>query len=236
MDVFPEPGAGWTKHRMHPYLSSRPGEAGFVDFRQQPERIPEVLEDYRPHADQPAVRTFFEFLRWINGPESVLETCDCALQGPDKVKSPKESRFPWVLHGRVMMMHREPGANCIEGAPTIFIQHLYGQLQRVDALAPLRDVSAGLSLCSVLYRDRCLAQPAADGTLAAGPYDPGLGQHVMVTFRAHGHSHPEVWQKLYEFYGFLWIACRRTSDHFQPLGGFLPVTPDAATTTCAGHD
>ena len=190
MDVFPEPDAAWTKHRIHPYIASRPGEAGFVNFRQQPERIPEVLEDYLPHADQPAVRTFFEFLRWINGPESVLETCDCALRGPEKAKSPKKAKSPWVLHGRVMLMHREPGANCVEGAPTIFIKHLYEQLQLVDAPAPLQDVSAGLALCSVLYRDRCLSQPAADESLSAGPYDPGLGQHVLLKFRAHGHSRP----------------------------------------------
>lgn len=225
MDVFPEPGAAWSKHRMHPYISTRKGEAGFVDFRQQPERIPEVLEDYRLHAAQPAVQTFFEFLRWINGPDSVLETCDCALQGPEKPKPSRLSKLPLVLHGRVMLMHREPGANCIEGAPTAFIKHLYEQLQSVDAAAPLRDVSAGLALCSVLYRDRCQAEPAEDGTLTAGPYDPGLGQHVMVTFRAHGHSRPEVWERLDMFFSLLWAACRQTSDHFQPLGGFLPAMP-----------
>lgn len=224
MDVFPDRDAGWTKHRMHPYIAARPGEAGFIDFRQRPDRIPEVLEDYRPHAHQPAVQTFYEFLKWMNGPESVLETCDCALLGPEKVKSRKMSRFPLILHGRVMLMHREPGANFIEGAPTIFIQHLYEQLQRVDALTPLRDMSAGLNLCSVLYRDRCLAQPAADGSLTPQPYDPGLGQHVMVTFYAHGHRHPEVWQKLDKFFTFLWTACRRTSDHFKPMDGFLPAT------------
>lgn len=222
MDVFPAPDAGWSKPRMHPYVAGREGEAGFIDFRQQPERIPEVLEDYRVHANQAAVQTFFEFLRWINGPESVLETCDCALRGPEKPKSRKPSDLPLVLHGRVMLMHREPGANCIEGAPIVFIEHLYEQLQRVDAAVPLCDVSAGLTLCNVLYRDRCLSQPAGDGSLAPGTDDPGLGQHVMVTFRAHGQSHPEVWQTLDNFFRFLWTACCQTSDHFQPMGGFLP--------------
>lgn len=229
MDVFPEPSAAFAKHRMHPYISTRPGEAGFVDFRQQPERIAEVLEDFRPHVDQPAVQTFFDFLRWVNGPESVLETCDCALRGPEKAKPRKLPRLPLVLHGRVMLMHREPGANCTQGAPTRFIEHLYGQLQRVDAAAPLRDVTAGLALCSVLYKDRCQTEPAADGSMSAGPYDPGLGQHVMVKFGAHGRSRPEVWEKLDRFFSLLWVACRQTSDHFRPMGGFLPGVTESSS-------
>lgn len=228
MEVFPEPSAGWSKHRMHPYIATRNGDAGFVDFRQHPERIADVLEDYRPHADQRAVQTFFEFLRWINGPDSVLETCDCALRGPERLKHSKLSKLPLALltlHGRVMLMHRDPAANCIEGAPTAFVEYLYGQLQRVDADAPLHEVSVGLALCSVLYRERCQAQADPDGSLAPMPYDPGIGQHLMVTFRAHGKSRSEAWDKLEQFFSLLWVACRQTSDHFRPLGSFLPAAP-----------
>jgi hypothetical protein len=46
MDVFPDRNTGWSKHRMLPYIASRPGEAGFIDLRRQPKRISEVREDY----------------------------------------------------------------------------------------------------------------------------------------------------------------------------------------------
>src|SRR5947207_234777 len=78
----PEPG-----DRTHPWGATDYGDvqnaAGkYVDFKKFPALIPEALEDFRPHASRDAVHHFYDFLAWINGPEILLETNDCALREP----------------------------------------------------------------------------------------------------------------------------------------------------------
>jgi hypothetical protein len=51
----------------------------FYDFRSHPELIDFSLEDFMPWDRYPGIRDFYSYLRWLNGPESELESEDCAF-------------------------------------------------------------------------------------------------------------------------------------------------------------
>jgi hypothetical protein len=67
--------------RGHPWGTAidNPDER-YYDFKEHSDLIPEVLEDFKPWSRYPAIATSYELLRWINGPESVVESNDCAFQ------------------------------------------------------------------------------------------------------------------------------------------------------------
>lgn len=96
---------------MHPYVASEPGHAGFVDFKLAPDRIPLALEDFASLGHEPSIQEFFRLLHWANGLESILETCDRALLGPESHEF-DFSAEPLCVHGRLMLMYRDLGRNC----------------------------------------------------------------------------------------------------------------------------
>ncbi|MEJ1938058.1 hypothetical protein WDZ92_48310, partial [Nostoc sp. NIES-2111] len=66
MHVYYDEGREYKDVRLHPYQpnAEEAAQVGFVDFKRDPDRIPEVLEDFRPHADQAAMQTWYDLLRW----------------------------------------------------------------------------------------------------------------------------------------------------------------------------
>lgn len=79
----------------------------YYNFRQRPELIPEVLEDYKPWDHYEAVQRFYELVAWVNGPESKFESNDCAFHGPRK--NDQKDTFPkeLVCSGRIMFFFRD---------------------------------------------------------------------------------------------------------------------------------
>ena len=97
--------------RGHPWDTAidNPDER-YYDFKARSDLIPEVLEDFKPWSRYPAIETFYELLRWINGPDSVVESNDCAFQGPQ----PNPTRaFPKAREctGRLMILMRRLETN-----------------------------------------------------------------------------------------------------------------------------
>lgn len=93
--------------RSHPWTD---GETDpnhrYYDFKENRELIPEVLEDFIPFKNSPAIKTFYEFLHWLNGEESRLESNDSAFRGlvPNSNKnSPKTMQ----CKGRLMILYRD---------------------------------------------------------------------------------------------------------------------------------
>src|ERR1019366_6892694 len=82
----------------------------YYDFRAQPELITEVLEDFRPYSDQPAVIEFYEFVANTNGDSSHFETNDCAFKSPHPNTS-KTSPKTLQASGRVMFYFRDLSLN-----------------------------------------------------------------------------------------------------------------------------
>jgi len=118
--------------RGHPWGTAidNPDER-YYDFKEHSDLIPEVLEDFKPWSRYPAIATFYELLRWINGPESVVESNDCAFQGP----RPNPSRaFPKAREctGRLMILIRRLEMNVSYQVVTDLEERALLQLQSLD--------------------------------------------------------------------------------------------------------
>lgn len=77
--------------RTHPWTFAEHNPSWrYVDFRREPEKIETSLEDFRPWAQFPATQRFYELIRWLNGPDSLFETNDCAflMQSNCTLRSP----------------------------------------------------------------------------------------------------------------------------------------------------
>jgi len=94
--------------RTQPWTSAERDEnERYYNFRQHPELIYEVLEDYKPWDHYEAIQLFYGLLAWVNGPESRFESNDCAFHGP--ADNFQKDRFPKELmcSGRLMFFFRE---------------------------------------------------------------------------------------------------------------------------------
>ncbi len=83
----------------------------YYNFRESPELITEVLEDFRPHQNQPAIREFYRLLGNINGESSSFETNDCAFKPPHDNTSRGVSLRQMQISGRLMFFFREVALN-----------------------------------------------------------------------------------------------------------------------------
>ena len=98
-------------NRAHPWgaATSNPS-LKYYNFKAQPELIQQVLEDFKPWEHYTAIPTFYDLLRWLNGPNSVFETNDCGLRPPKIDPAPPALiRFsaPTVMHGRLSVLFRD---------------------------------------------------------------------------------------------------------------------------------
>lgn len=210
MDIFHDPEAGFENPRMHPYISKRAGEAGFIDFKREPERIAHVLEDFVKFSHKPAIQTFYGLLAWLNGPESILESCDCALRGPEVHGRDHASR-PLCAHGRLMLMYRNPLANCDERIDLLY-DTLGDELNAIDPQLKRDQAAVSFALSPVLYKGLSLGCEDEDGFILAAPNDPGRGHHVLLQFQAFGNDTEEAFRHLDRVFQNLELACRRTSE------------------------
>lgn len=78
----------------------------YYNFREHPELIRQVLEDFKPHEESESIQKFYEMLEWINGPDSNFESSDCRLTGPEP--NMQKEKFHWDIHagGRLMVFFR----------------------------------------------------------------------------------------------------------------------------------
>lgn len=108
MKVYEHPDEMSGESRQRRWLVSEYDSSHrFYDFRENPELIPTVLEDFVPFADQPSVQEFFKMLANINGAESFFETNDSAFIGPHPNTATQVSSRSLEIRGRVMFYYRE---------------------------------------------------------------------------------------------------------------------------------
>lgn len=100
--------------RDHPWtISETRPEARYWDFRAYPEKIPLVLEDFKPWSHYPAIQRFYVLLTRLNGDDSIFESNDCGLRPPRRdTEAPELFRRlfvadPIVMHGRLTIIFRD---------------------------------------------------------------------------------------------------------------------------------
>lgn len=196
MLVIPDFATEKESSRTHPWSVTEYTEDGgaYYDFIQHPALIPRVLEDFRPHAHLQAVQHFYRFLEWTNGPESVLETNDCALR--PAIKNDGFINGELRIGGRVEILFRNHALNvdlgCIQWMWRMF--YLYLQVNRPNFQEAVFEVAAVPTDYARLPENRC------------------QGQRLRFTFNAYGDSEDEAFDRLYHVFDSLWESARRVSD------------------------
>jgi hypothetical protein len=102
--------------RAHPWITALADpKHRYCDFKARPDLIATSLEDFTPWSRHAAVRTFYDMLRWLNGPDSELETDDCAFGG---IRRSSKSELADVKQadGRLMLFYRQLPFNCDQRA------------------------------------------------------------------------------------------------------------------------
>jgi hypothetical protein len=92
--------------RVHPWtIADNNPSYQYYDFKDNPELIRTVLEDFISWNKWPAIETFYQVIEWINSNDSVLESNDCAFNGPGQNT---DNGFPKLLQcsGRMMILYR----------------------------------------------------------------------------------------------------------------------------------
>src|SRR5512140_780274 len=83
MKTYDHAGPDPDTVRAHPWtVATLDPSARYMDLKANPALIRLSLEDFLPFSRWPAIDTFYSLLEWLNGPESTLESNDCAFEGP----------------------------------------------------------------------------------------------------------------------------------------------------------
>jgi hypothetical protein len=207
MKVYYDKTRIYDTPRMFPYGAAAVGQAGYVDFVAHPELIESTLEDFAGISHLPVARTFFDFLRWINGPESVLQTCDCALRIPEPNKE-NVSQRRFCTHGRVFILYRDLRYNSSPQHSDWLCSTTMRILDGLDE--SFDDGVIGFT------KTTCLQEALSKGTwtdkgFESDANDPGLGHHCMLSFWAFGDSPEEALVSLERLFKNIWSATEKVS-------------------------
>ena len=172
-----------------------------------------MLEDFRPYASEQAVQNFFELPRWMNGPDSELESVDCAFRAPHQNNSARVSQRAFQADGRLCLMFRRLRANCHEDSFHWLLNRLAGELEHVDTELPASEAVVGFSTAAALFTDlSTTGVRLADGTFESDEDDPAHGFQVILWFWAWGDDESAVFSNLDRAFKNIWTACRGTSE------------------------
>jgi hypothetical protein len=187
-------GTPFSEPRSHPWVDAEGSpECRYYDLTSAPEHVRTSLEDFLPFGQHAAIEDFYALLTWLNRPESVLESNDCAFTGPE---ANENLAFDKSLEcsGRLMVLFRELERNTIPGHVERLSIELHQHLAGLDPEL-LRGVEG-----TTPGPERYLA-------LSAG----GGGQHgdqMMLSFWAWGDTEAETMLNLARSLGNLAQALR----------------------------
>jgi hypothetical protein len=168
----------------------------YHDFRQHPELIRTVLEDFLTWSNLPAVQVFYKMIEWLNRPFSEFETNDCGLR-PIKQNTDRQFAFPLTITGRLMFFYRNLARNCSEVSVNWLGTTL---LQALGSIDPTFSQGAiGIHRMPIAF----------DGDPESEFLRTGI--ELQMSFWAYGNSDEEVWKQLERVFENGFEALRQTS-------------------------
>lgn len=176
MHVFFEPD--FPVGRTHPWTCAEYDMSlKYYDFKEFPNLITEVLEDFKQWDHFPAVQTFYGLLRWINGRHSLFESNDCAFKFPDPNTNP---HFDKKLQsaGRLMILFRNVLLN-------LTIAHTNWLKENIFSFLKKRDTAFNWGVIGI---------SVASTQFLVG--DNPVGQIVVLRFWSFGNTDNEVMRNL----------------------------------------
>jgi hypothetical protein len=152
MDVYKAKEHTLSGVRVHPWrTASYDSACRYYDFKQHPELIPNVLEDFLPWSKYPAIQDFYSYLAWLNGPDSQLESNDCAFGGITDNNSPNRTSSKLQASGRLMVIFRSLAANCEAQCVEWLFKCFWFYLERAEVNLQLGTI--GLSKADIDFLD-----------------------------------------------------------------------------------
>lgn len=154
----------------------------YYSFRDKPQLIREVLEDFKPHENQKSVQRFYELLEWLNQPNAFFETNDCALRPPADNPDP-QFQFSKKVTGRLEFFFRDHKANIAENLSRSLYRalSLHLQVERPDFHNAIFDISGA----------------PTDYLDLPGSEDERTGVRFSIQFNAYGNGDSDAWSNLY---------------------------------------
>lgn len=210
MITYYDPNRVHSEARLHPYTAADATQSGFVDFTQHPELIETVLEDFRPHAHTTAVKAFYDFLRWINGPTSHLATCDCVLRSPITHQD-SNSHYGLSAHGRLFILFRHLEFNSSLQNSDWLCGMMMAELRNVDDGFPATHGVVGFTKQPALQTAISNGIWHGERRFEPGEKDPGFGYHLMLSFWGYGDTEEEAFKNLERVFRNIWTAAERIS-------------------------
>jgi len=213
--------------REHPWTHSldNPDEQ-YIDFNAHPELIEESLGSFKPWAGYEGVRQFYELIKWLNGPESRLETNDCRFEGVEVNLYKGEQPKQFVCRGSLMFFYRSLHYNVSPESEEWVISRLTSDqakpLSPGEQIAWLRDTchyyldqlnpdfkwgALEISLFTTKYKTLPLPEAAK------------FGHEVVFKFWAWGDDDEETMANFQELVSTLWDGFKLISGEITQLGG-----------------
>jgi hypothetical protein len=175
-------GAPFEAARSHPWCDT-PGPDGsrYYDLIGSPEHIRSSMEDFTPWARYPAIETFYGLLERLNHKSSVLESNDCAFDGPHANEN-AASAAALECSGRVMVLFRVLTRNTTTDDVSWLKNELHHALGALDP-----DFASGV-VGTTLVPVRYLSLPESD--------EQQLGTELMISFWAWGDTEADNMRNL----------------------------------------
>lgn len=187
--------------RSHPWITSQSNPTHrYYDFRERPELIRSSIEDMQEWSAYPATKTFYRLLEWLNGPESVFESNDCAFSGATATTDTQSSKR-LQCSGRLMILYRDLVANTSPQQMHWLTNAAAHALRRTDPA--FEEGAIGATIMSVRF------------TALPGPPELQRGQQLMLSFWAWGEHEPEVMTNLDRTFRNVTVALRGLSDEIR---------------------
>ncbi|MDO9119976.1 MAG: hypothetical protein Q7U39_18625 [Nitrospira sp.] len=198
MKIYEHNDPNSLRPRSHPWTDGESDPAHkYYDFCTRPELIRSSIEDLQEWSAYAATETFYRLLEWLNGPESAMESNDCAFNGATATFSTERSKR-LQCSGRLMILYR----NLAWNTSTEQIDWLTNATAHaVGEIDPGFEWGAvGATITSVRF------------TTLPGPPERQRGQQLMLSFWAWGENEPEVMANLDRTFRNMTVALRQISD------------------------
>jgi hypothetical protein len=180
--------------RAHPWtVATADPNNRYWDLKENPALIRSALEDFRPWSAWPAIDTVYRLLEWLNGADSILESNDCAFEGPHTNST---SQFAKGLEatGRLMILWRELPLNLSRANTESLKGAIHHYLTQIDRELDYGVV--GTTVCQVKF----VTLPLPDAQQ--------FGFQLMLSFWSWGDTEEELMGNLDRTFQNIWEALR----------------------------
>lgn len=201
MKVYEHSDPDSLKLRSHPWIDAESDPTNrYYDFKIHPELIRLSLEDMQKWSAYPATETFYRLLEWLNGPDSIFESNDCAFSSSTDHSSTQPSKR-LQCSGRLMILYRDLVVNTSPEQIHWLTNAAAHALRRID---PAFEWGAiGATIMSVRF------------TTLPGPLGLQCGQQLMLSFWTWGEHEREMMTNLDRTFHNLTVALRELSNEIR---------------------